>query len=82
MSSIEAEERLAFGRRFGATAFAGVASLYGERGAASAVRQHYPAWGAGLQFILKPAQRMLVNLEYAQGVEENHGLNLKFGYAW
>ena len=38
--------------------------------------------GAGVQFILKPVQRMLVNLEYAQGVEGNHGVYLKFGYAW
>jgi hypothetical protein len=82
MSSIEAEERLAFGTRFGATLFAGGASLYGERGAASASRQYYPAWGAGVQFILKPVQRMLANLEYAQGVEDNHGIYLKFGYAW
>jgi hypothetical protein len=82
MSSFEAEERLAFGTRFGATVFGGVASLYGDRDATSLSRQYYPAWGAGVQFILKPAERMLVNLEYAQGVEENHGIYLKFGYAW
>jgi len=82
MSSLEAEERLAFGARFGATVFAGVASLYGDRSVASASRQFYPAWGAGVQFIIKPAQRMLANLEYAQGVEDNHGVYLKFGYAW
>ena len=29
-----------------------------------------------------PAQRMLVNLEYAQGVEDNRGVYLKFGYGW
>ena len=82
MSSVEAEERLLFGRRWGATLFAGVADLYGERGAASATRQFYPTWGAGLQFVIKPDQHMLVNLEYAQGVEDNHGLYLKFGYGW
>jgi hypothetical protein len=27
-------------------------------------------------------QRMLVNFEYAQGVEENRGVYLKFGYGW
>ena len=45
-------------------------------------RQFYPTWGGGLQFVIKPAQRMLVNLEYAQGVEDNRGIYLKFGYGW
>jgi len=25
---------------------------------------------------------MLANLEYAQGIEDNHGIYLKFGYGW
>jgi hypothetical protein len=81
MSSLEAEERLSFGSRWGATLFSGVAGLYGTREVASN-RQYYPTWGAGLQFIVKPVQRMLANLEYAQGVEDNRGVYLKFGYAW
>ena len=82
MSSFEAEERLSFGSRWGATLFAGVAGLYGEGSALPLNRQAYPTWGAGLQFIVKPAQHMLANLEYAQGVEDNKGFYLKFGYAW
>jgi hypothetical protein len=82
MSSFEAEERLLFGTRWGATVFGGVAGLYGERGAASANRQFYPTWGAALQFIVKPTQHMLASLEYAQGVEDNRGVYLKFGYGW
>jgi hypothetical protein len=35
-----------------------------------------------LQFILMPLQRMLASFEYAQGVEGNHGVYLKLGYAW
>ena len=81
MSSFEAEERLSFGRRWGATVFAGVAGLYGES-VIPLNRQLYPTWGAGLQFIIKPEERMLVNFEYAEGVENNHGLYLKFGYGW
>jgi hypothetical protein len=80
-SSFEAEERLLFGRRFGATLFAGVAGLYGSSDTPLA-RQTYPMWGAGLQFIIKPDKRLLANFEYAQGVEDNHGLLLKLGYAW
>jgi hypothetical protein len=82
MSSIEAEERLSLARRWGATLFAGVAGLYGDRSAAVSSRDYYPTWGAGLQFILKPAEHLLANFEYAHGIEDNHGFYLKFGYGW
>jgi hypothetical protein len=81
MSSFEVEERLRFGRRFGATVFGGLAILYGDSPVV-AERDYYPMGGAGLQFILKPDKRMLANLEYAVGVEDNYGVYLKFGYAW
>jgi outer membrane protein assembly factor BamA len=84
MSSLEAEYRRSLGKRWGATAFVGAAGLYGgqDQEADASDRSIFPAAGVGLQFILKPVQRMLVNLEYAQGVEGNHGVYLKFGYAW
>jgi hypothetical protein len=82
MSSIEAEERLAFGRRWGATLFTGVAGLYGTRDVSASERQLYPTFGAGVHFVIKPAARMLANLEYAQGIEDNRGIYLKFGYSW
>jgi len=82
MSSFEAEERVSFGPRWGATLFAGAAGLYGRSDAASTGRDFYPVWGGGLHFVVKPAQRMLINLEYADGVEGNRGVYLKFGYGW
>jgi hypothetical protein len=81
MSSLEAEERISFGRRWGATVFAGVAALYGET-VTPLARSAFPTVGAGLQFIIKPDKHMLANLEYAQGIEDNHGIYLKFGYGW
>ena len=81
MSSFEVEERLRFGRRFGANMFAGLAGLYGT-GILPLDRQTYPMWGAGLQFIIMPDKQMLASFEYAQGVEDNRGLILKLGYAW
>ena len=45
-------------------------------------RNIYPTIGAGLHFVIKPVQRMLVNLEYAQGTGNNRGVYLKLGYAW
>ena len=82
MSSVEAEERLSFSSRWGATVFSGVADLYGNRDVGSTSRQYYPIFGAGLHFVVKPDKHLLANLEYAQGVEDNRGFYLKFGYAW
>jgi hypothetical protein len=82
MSSFEAEERLSLNPRWGVTLFAGVARLYGGSGAFETSNGNYPNVGAGVQFIIKPVQRMLVNLEYAQGTAGNRGLLLKFGYDW
>ena len=82
MSSFEAEERLAFGTRWGATLFVGLASLYGESNTTSTGRTFYPGWGGGIHFVVKPAERMLINLEYADGIEGNRGVYLKFGYGW
>ena len=81
MSSFEVEERLSFGARWGATIFAGAAQLYGDA-LVPLDRTLYPTVGAGLHFVIKPAQHMLVNLEYAQGVEDNRGIYLKLGHAW
>ena len=81
MSSLEVEERWAFNERWGATLFAGVATLYGEA-PVPLDRSAYPNVGGGLHFVLKPAQRMLVNLEYAQGVGDSRGIYLKLGHAW
>jgi hypothetical protein len=81
MSSLEVEERLLFHPRWGATVFVGAAGLYGEA-PTPLERSIYPNIGGGFQFVLKPKERMNVSLEYAQGIEDNHGVYLKLGYAW
>ena len=81
MSSLEVEERWAFNERWGATLFAGAAELYGDA-PVELDRTTYPTIGAGVHFVLKPAERMLVNLEYAQGVGDSRGIYLKLGHAW
>src|SRR6187402_3582783 len=80
-SSLEVEERLRFNARWGATLFAGAAGLYGEA-PVPLERSTFPMIGAGVHFVLKPEQRMNVNLEYAQGIADNRGVYLKLGYAW
>ena len=81
MSSLEVEERVSFNRRWGATLFSGVATLYGQA-PVPLDRSVYPMIGGGVHFVIKPVQRMLVNLEYAQGIEDNRGVYVKLGYAW
>ena len=81
MSSFEVEERLAFNARWGATLFAGAATLYGDP-PVPLDRTTYPTVGAGLHFVIKPEQRLLVNLEFAQGVSANRGIYMKLGYGW
>src|SRR6476620_1393498 len=80
MSSLEAEESLSFTARWGATLFGGAAGLYGEA-PTPLERSVYPTIGAGLQFVIKPKERMNVNLEYSQGIGDNRGVYLKLGYA-
>ena len=75
------EERLSFKERWGVTLFSGAAGLYGDA-PVPIDRRIYPTIGAGLHFVIKPVQRMLVNLEYAQGIGDSHGVYLKLGYAW
>jgi hypothetical protein len=81
MSSLEVEERLSFNARWGATLFAGAAGLYGEA-PVPLDRSIYPTVGAGLHFVIKPKERMNVNLEYAQGIGDSRGVYLRLGHAW
>jgi outer membrane protein assembly factor BamA len=82
MSSIEFEERLRLGEKFTATVFAGVACTYGAGKNCSDSENLFPAAGAGVQYILKPKEGIVLNLEYAQGKNDNWGVYLKIGYAY
>ncbi len=82
MSSIEAEERLRFSRRWGATVFAGVGWLYGSGDQILSNDGAYPSYGGGVQYIVKPEDHMLLSLEYADGNSSNYGIYLTLGYAW
>lgn len=87
MSSIEVEERYQLAERWSATVFAGVACLYGdstdgENLDCSDSDNVYPAWGAGIQYLLKPKEGIVANLEYAMGKDNNSGIYLKMGYSF
>jgi len=81
MSHIEAEERYRLGEKFTATVFAGVACTYGN-GKTCEKANLFPAAGAGVQYILKPKEGIVLNLEFAAGKDGNQGVYLKMGYAY
>lgn len=87
MSSIEIEERYKLADRWTATVFAGAACLYGDSTSGEQLNcgdseNLYPAWGAGIQYLLKPEAGIVVNLEYAMGKDDNQGIYLKMGYSF
>ena len=82
MSSIEAEERFRLSEKFTATLFAGVACLYGSGQDCTDSVNTYPAGGVGVQYILKPKEGIVLNLEYALGKKDDYGVYLKMGYAY
>ncbi|MBL0393035.1 hypothetical protein JJ685_17990 [Ramlibacter monticola] len=82
MSSLEVEERHRIAERWTATLFAGVACLYGAGKSCSQSENRFPSIGAGVQYLLKPAQGIVANLEFAQGKEGNRAVLFKMGYAW
>ena len=82
MSSIEVEERYRLAERWGATLFAGVACLYGANRSGCSGSDVFPSVGAGVQYLLKPAEGIVANLEYAVGKDGNRALLFKMGYTW
>ena len=81
MSQIEGEARLRLAERWTATVFVGVGCTYGGGKSCSGANL-FPAAGAGVQYVLKPAVGIVLNLEYAQGKDGNYGVYLKTGYAF
>jgi hypothetical protein len=81
-SSLEFEERYQLAERWTATFFAGAACLYGDGLACGDSDNVYPNAGAGVQYVLKPEQGLVINLEYAQGKNGDNAVILKMGYGW
>jgi hypothetical protein len=82
MSSVEAEERLHLAARWTATVFVGVGCLYGGSLSCTDNENVYPNAGAGVQYVIKQREGMVLNLEYAKGKGDNEGVYLKFGYGF
>ena len=82
MSSIEVEERHRLAERWTATLFGGLACLYGAGRSCSESTNLFPSAGVGVQYILKPGQGIVANLEVAVGKDDNRALLFKMGYSW
>jgi outer membrane protein assembly factor BamA len=82
MSHIEVEERYRLAERWTATLFLGLACTYGAGQHCSDSANLFGAAGGGVQYILKPREGIVLNLEYAKGKADNAGLYLKIGYAY
>jgi len=82
MSHIEAEERYRLGDKFTATAFVGIACTYGDGKTCTENKNLFPAAGAGVQYVLKPKEGIVLNFEFAAGRDDNYGFYLKMGYAY
>jgi hypothetical protein len=82
MSLIEVEERYKLGKSWTATLFYGIGCLYGDGESCTDEVNRYPGWGGGFQYILKPKEGIVANLEYAKGKWDNYGIYLKMGYGF
>jgi hypothetical protein len=82
MSMIEVEERYKLAGTWTATLFGGYGCLYGGGKSCSDGENRFPNWGGGIQYVLKPKEGIVANLEYAAGKWDNWGLILKMGYAF
>ena len=58
----------------------GIACLYGGGQDCGDNDNLYPASGVGVQYLLKPKEGIVINLEYAVGKNDNQGVYLKMGY--
>ncbi|AFU99342.1 hypothetical protein [Simiduia agarivorans] len=81
-TTIEIEHRYQFGERWGATAFLGASCLYGGKEDCGESENWYPAAGAGITYLLKPQEKMIVRTEIAVGKNDNYGFYIQFGNAF
>jgi len=82
MSSAEVEERYRWSERWTSTFFAGLACLYGGDKDCTDRESAFPNIGAGVQYVIKRKEGIVLNLEYATGKAGNYGVYMKMGYSY
>lgn len=81
-SVLEAEERVEIAWGIGAVLFTGVDCLYNALGDCGDQSNLFPSIGGGLNYMIKPEEKMVVRLEGAKGEAENYGIYMQFGRAF
>lgn len=77
---VDLDARFALGRRWGATAFAGLGCLYETVSDCGSSDDLYPAAGAGLYYLLKPEAGFVIRADYAVGDRDNSAFYLRLGH--
>ncbi|MEQ3697135.1 MAG: hypothetical protein ABNH02_09265 [Pseudomonadales bacterium] len=77
--SFEVEDRIKISSRWGATVFAGATCLFGDGEDCGDSSNWFPMVGAGVTYLLKPSEGMVVRLEGAKGQDDSYGVYLQFG---
>lgn len=80
MATAELEERYRLSRRWALAGFAGAACLLGELEDCRDGESWFPMVGGGVIFTLKPAEKLVVRMDYAWGKSGNHGFYMSFGH--
>lgn len=70
----QAEYRWRFYRRWGAVAFAGVGSIWGNDQEEAFEQKLLPSAGLGMRFMISREKRINLRLDYALGIDGNQGL--------
>ena len=80
MTLFEIDERYKITDRWGATLSAGIAYLYGGNDVRAQNNDFYPSVVAGISFLVKPKEKMVIRAEFGFGKSGNNGFYLKFGH--
>lgn len=82
VTTLEIEERIPFTKKWGGQIFTGVAALYGNDSISTDGTRWYPSVGAGINYVLKDEEKMIIRADVAKGIEGNYGIYLQFGRAF
>lgn len=81
-TTAELEGRFSLNKRWGATVFTGAAVLYDKSSDTGDSQNWYPSIGGGINYILKPQEKMIVRGDVAFGEGGRYGVYLQFGNAF
>lgn len=76
---LDLDARIPLKGKWGITAFAGVGCLYASPSDCDSGERLYPAFGAGVSYLLRPEAGVVMRAEYARGDADNEAFYLRMG---